>query len=78
MDRTIENLQSVLQIEDKYLTEKLRITQKKLKEMKSKGLKEDYRRVKSILIHERVQLMGRIKSSSFCLAWNSRRRGWRS
>lgn len=61
MNNTIENLQSVLQIDDKYLADKLRITQKKLNIMKSEGLKEDYRRVKSILIDERCKIIKFLK-----------------
>mgnify|MGYP003399648355 CR=1 FL=1 len=58
---TIQDLQDILDITDKQLCEKLKVTQCRLTKMKLNGLKEDYKHVKSVLIDERVKLIKYLK-----------------
>jgi hypothetical protein len=58
---TIQDLQDILDITDKQLCDKLKVTQCRLTKMKLNGLKEDYKHVKAVLIDERVKLIKYLK-----------------
>lgn len=61
MQYTIEELQRILNVSDEIIIERLSITKQRFKTMKERNSKEDYKRVKAILIHERVKVIKFLK-----------------
>ena len=61
MQYAIEELQRILNINDKDLCEKLNISNYKLKKMKAGCLRRDFLYVKSALAHERVKVIKFLK-----------------
>lgn len=61
MRYTIEELQRILNVSDDALCEKLNITKQRLKTMKERNSKEDFKRIKAILVHERAKVIRYLK-----------------
>lgn len=61
MRYTIEELQRILNVSDDALCEKLNITKQRFKTMKERNEKEDFKRVKAILVHERAKVIKYLK-----------------
>lgn len=57
----IDKLQHILSVTDEYIADKLKVSKNVFKRMKKQNNYSDYLRIKSVLVHERVEVIKFLK-----------------
>lgn len=57
----IDKLQHILSVTDEYIADKLKVSKNVFKRMKKQDKQSDYLKIKSVLVHERVEVIKFLK-----------------